>query len=146
MNTRRKATWRLAMLAALAIGAFLADTSVAGTDAPGRRGQPAPSAASADAGAKSGHGDWIFDRGLYTNNPKTGQRVDQYQHERPAYRDPYSFFDSPHQSFPFAPDARYDLYPYYYGLYPYFAEHIEGAPLPAPFAPPPGYGPAPYEW
>jgi len=109
---------------------------------------PAAGTPQAQAGkpADGAHHDWIFDRGLYTNDPKTGQRVWQYQPDKPAYRDPYSFFDSPHTSFPFTQNAFYDLYPYNQGLYPYFFIPAPGAPVPVPFAPPPGYGPPPYDW
>ena len=40
-------------------------------------------------------GDWMFDDSTYTNDPKTGKRVDQYQKEKTPYRDPNAFFDSP---------------------------------------------------
>jgi hypothetical protein len=40
-------------------------------------------------------GGWIFDDSTYTNDPKTGKRVDQYKKEKTAYRDPNAFFDSP---------------------------------------------------
>ena len=78
--------------------------------------------------------DWIFDRGLYTNNPKTGKRVWQYAKKKRAYRDPNSFFDSPHEAYPFVPDPY--LSPYY-TPYPYYA--------PYPYYPYPYYGPNHYE-
>jgi hypothetical protein len=30
--------------------------------------------------------DWMFDPGLYTNDPKTGERVEQYAKVKPVYR------------------------------------------------------------
>jgi len=39
--------------------------------------------------------DWMFDNSTYTNDPKTGKRVDQYKHEKTPYRDPNAWFDSP---------------------------------------------------
>jgi len=39
--------------------------------------------------------DWMFDNSTYTNDSKTGRRVDQYKHEKTPYRDPNAFFDSP---------------------------------------------------
>ena len=71
--------------------------------------------------------DWAFDQGLYTNNPKTGERVRQYQKGSRAYRDPNSFFDSSHDDYPFMPSPFYSPYylpyihyvPYPYGEMPY---------------------------
>jgi hypothetical protein len=40
-------------------------------------------------------GGWVFDNSTYTNDPKTGKRVDQYKKEKTPYRDPNAFFDSP---------------------------------------------------
>jgi hypothetical protein len=40
-------------------------------------------------------GDWVFDNSTYTNDPKTGKRVDQFKKEKTPYRDPNAFFDSP---------------------------------------------------
>ena len=37
----------------------------------------------------------MFDNSTYTNDPKTGKRVDQYKKEKTPYRDPNAFFDSP---------------------------------------------------
>jgi hypothetical protein len=48
-----------------------------------------------------GSDDWMFDNSLYTNDPKTGNRVDQFKHEKTPYRDPNAFFDSPLGSFLF---------------------------------------------
>jgi hypothetical protein len=76
--------------------------------------------------------DWAFDQGLYTNNPKTGQRVLQYQKGARAYRDPNSFFDSSHDDYPFTPS------PYYS---PYYIPYIHYIPYPyaeMPYGP--GYG------
>lgn len=42
-----------------------------------------------------GADDWMFDDSTYTNDPKTGQRVDQFKHEKTPYRDPNALFDSP---------------------------------------------------
>jgi hypothetical protein len=80
---------------------------------------------------------WTFDQSLYTNDPKTGSRVLQYAKKKPAYRDPYSFLDSPHEAYPFGPDPY--LGPYYgpmfnYGLYPYYENYARPYP----------YGPMPY--
>ena len=80
---------------------------------------------------------WTFDRGLYTNDPKTGARVWRYAKKKPSYRDPYSFLDSPHEAFPFAPDPYYGpYYSPYYGAYPYYGIY--------PYAHPYPYGPMPY--
>jgi hypothetical protein len=49
--------------------------------------------------------DWMFDNSTFTNDPKTGQRVDQYKHEKTPYRDPNAFFDSPMGSFGFFGDS-----------------------------------------
>ncbi|MCX7424624.1 MAG: hypothetical protein NTW96_03195 [Planctomycetia bacterium] len=78
--------------------------------------------------------NWTFDRGLYTNNPTTGARVWQYAKKKPAYRDPYSFFDSPHEAYPFAPDPFYG--PNYFAPYPYYGGYPYSRPYP--------YGPMPY--
>lgn len=72
--------------------------------------------------------DWAFDQGLYTNDPKTGQRVLQYKKGARAYRDPNSFFDSSHDDYPFTPS------PYYS---PYYLPYLHYVPYP--------YGEAPYE-
>ena len=61
--------------------------------------------AQAPAPSEGQAGDWIFRRGLYSNNPKTGERVTQYRHKKRAYRDPNAFFDSPHM--------------YFFGMYPF---------------------------
>jgi hypothetical protein len=45
--------------------------------------------------------DWMFDKSTYTNDPKTGKRVDQYKKEKTPYRDPNAWFDSPMGGFPF---------------------------------------------
>ncbi|MBN2293787.1 MAG: hypothetical protein JXM70_15270 [Pirellulales bacterium] len=57
--------------------------------------------------------DWIFDQSRYSNSPKTGDRVMQYEQKKPAFRDPNAFYDSPHESYPFSPAP--------YGPYPRFA-------------------------
>ncbi len=56
--------------------------------------------------------DWIFDQSRYSNSPKTGKRVLQYEPKKPAFRDPNAFYDSPHESYPFSP-APYGPYPRY---------------------------------
>jgi hypothetical protein len=89
------------------------------------------------------HQDWIFDRGLYTNDPKTGKRTWQYRRKSRAYRDPNAWFDSPHESFPFAPDPYFDGYPYH-GFYPYYAPYWYGGAWPYAGFLPPFYGPHPY--
>jgi len=37
----------------------------------------------------------------YTNDPKTGKRVDQYKKEKTPYRDPNALFDSSMDTFGF---------------------------------------------
>jgi len=69
-------------------------------------------------------GDWVFDKSTYTNDPKTGKRVDQYKHEKTPYRDPNAWFDSPMISSAFFNDSWsggfYDYYNpfYYFGVLP----------------------------
>ncbi len=58
-----------------------------------------PAGATAAAQNDDGSDNWMFDNSTYTNNPKTGQRVDQYKHEKTPYRDPNAFFDSPMDTF-----------------------------------------------
>ncbi|MGW8255922.1 MAG: hypothetical protein ACWGMZ_00400 [Thermoguttaceae bacterium] len=83
--------------------------------------QAKTTAADQDADDSDG---WIFDNAPYTNDPKTGKRVNQYRPEKKVYRDPYSLFDSPHSAFPFESDT-YDSFfygfPYYntFGEWPY---------------------------
>ncbi len=48
--------------------------------------------------------NWMFDDSTYTNDPKTGHRVDQYKHEKTPYRDPNALFDSPMGTFGFFGD------------------------------------------
>jgi hypothetical protein len=43
--------------------------------------------------------DWMFDKSTYTNDPKTGKRVDQFKKEKTPYRDPNALFDSPMDTF-----------------------------------------------
>ena len=50
--------------------------------------------------------DWIFDYGQYTADPKTGQRVEQFQKPKPANRVPYYKF--------FSPDGPHPYIPYWY--------------------------------
>lgn len=82
--------------------------------------------------------DWMFDKSTYTNNPKTGKRVDQYKKEKTPYRDPNAWFDSNMTSTSFYYDAWgggfYDAYNpfYYFGVLPeeyskyYFGEDGSG--------------------
>ena len=76
---------------------------------------------------------WEFDQSLYTNSPKTGERTDQYEKPKAAYRDPNSWFDSPHMSYPF--DGTFTVEPYDVFPYPYY---------PGPNAEHPSYAPDPY--
>lgn len=81
-------------------------------------------------------GDWMFDDSTYTNDPKTGHRVDQYKKEKTPYRDPNAWFDSPMGGFPFLYGSFgefSDYMPfYYYGFWPelysnyYFGEDGSG--------------------
>ncbi len=50
---------------------------------------------------------WIFDQGLYTNSPASGQRVWQYKKDAPSYHDPTAIFDSSMVTYPFSPDPGY---------------------------------------
>jgi hypothetical protein len=45
--------------------------------------------------------DWMFDNSTYTNDPKTGKRIDQYKKEKTPYRDPNALFDSSLDTFGF---------------------------------------------
>lgn len=76
---------------------------------------------------------WEFDQSLYTNSPKTGQRVWQYKKGKAAYRDPNSWFDSPHMAYPF--DGTFTIQPYDVFPYPY---------SPGPNAERPSYAPDPF--
>lgn len=68
--------------------------------------------------------DWMFDKSTYTNNPKTGKRVDQYRHEKTPYRDPNAWMDSPMLGFPFVNSGYGGFYEnsfeslYYFALMP----------------------------
>ena len=72
-------------------------------------------------------GDWIFDKSTYTNDPTSGQRVDQYQAVKPVYRIPYSKYFSPDGPHPYIPDSYYQYegglpggaYASGYGFYPH---------------------------
>jgi hypothetical protein len=59
---------------------------------------PAP-AAQVQAGAQDADDDdaddWTFDSGLYTDDPKTGQRVWQYAREKPVYKNTPSYSSAP---------------------------------------------------
>lgn len=57
---------------------------------------PEPSAhatiSQSDAQSSDDDGDdWIFDPGLYTDDPATGQRTEQYAKQKPVYRTPSQF-------------------------------------------------------
>jgi len=67
--------------------------------------------------------DWMFDKSTFTNNPKTGKRVDQYKREKTAYRDPNAWFNSPTGDFLFNGNAwtesPYGIEPFLeFGLWP----------------------------
>jgi len=62
--------------------------------------------------------NWIFDQSLYTNDPATGKRVEQYARPAAPRHDPDAIFDSPHGSYPFGPDP-FGPYNYFYNQYPY---------------------------
>jgi hypothetical protein len=72
--------------------------------------------------------DWIFDSGLYTESPETGQRVWQYAKEKPAYRS--------------AP-SNYLPLPYHYTFDPFFSDSTDVFFMdnPDPFFASPGYYP-----
>jgi hypothetical protein len=100
---------------------------------------PSPALLLAQPGATAqdddASGDWMFDKSTYTNDPKTGHRVDQYKHEKTPYRDPNAIFDSSMGS-PFFNDSFYGSSDfnqlYYYELMPemfkneYFGEDGSG--------------------
>ncbi len=72
-------------------------------------------------------GNWIFARGRYTNDPKTGERVDQYQKVAPIYRIPneeYYGAEGPH---PFGPDYGYPSY------YPHYLPYLHPFPYHLPY-------------
>jgi len=104
------------------------------------RHQPAKneSPATASDEANQDEKDWAFDQSLYTNSPKTGKRVLQYEKKKRAYRDPNSFFDSPHEAYPFVPDPLFSPYyipypyspPYYPGPYHYYGPYAPPYPYP----------------
>ena len=84
---------RLSVIAALA--GFFAVLSVSPC-------MGAKKAKATGAAANSGESaDWMFDNSTYTNDPKTGHRVDQYKKEKTPYRDPNALFDSPMDMFGF---------------------------------------------
>ena len=78
--------------------------------------------------------EWMFNKGLYTNDNKTGQRVKQYADNKAAYRDPNAIYNSAHGPYPFVSNF-YDPYRYY-GHRPYGPSG--GA---NPLGPYPHYGP-----
>ncbi len=65
--------------------------------------------------------DWMFDNSTYTNDPKTGHRVDQYKKEKTPYRDPNALFDSPMDAFGFFGDYFSGFYENY-NPFTYFNE------------------------
>jgi hypothetical protein len=101
---------------------------------------PAPSASaeSSQANARSSDDDgddWIFDPGLYTNDPTTGQRTEQYTKPKPVYRysyqvpavipsyysmsDPFFLPSTDMLFYQNTPDpffAEPEPFPYYYGI------------------------------
>lgn len=85
-------------------------------------------------------GNWIFSQGFYTNDPKTGKRVDQYQKLAPVYRVPNDQYFGPEGPHPFGPDFGY---PSYYPVYlpylhpfPYHLPYLYPHPSHLPFMPP----------
>lgn len=131
VNTRRRAAFCGLIGLTVALAAARVQAVVVGNEAndsskeiPAQQGQnTAQNAGENTSTQEAPHKDWIFDQGLYTNNPKTGKRVWQYKKNDKAYRDPNALFDSPMGSFPFAPDPYFDGYPYY-GFYggPWYGE------------------------
>ena len=71
----------------------------------------------AAAGTDGESSEWMFDKGLYTNSEKTGQRVRQYEDHKAPYRDPNAIYNSAHGPYPFVSNF-YDPYRYY-GHRPY---------------------------
>jgi len=71
--------------------------------------------------AESPAKDWIFDKGRYSDDGATGQRVLQYAPIKPVRRIPYSEYFSANDPHPFG------FYPYYFHApylcypYPYYA-------------------------
>ena len=91
-----------------------------------------PAKEESDKKTTAGPEPWEFDESLYTNSPKTGDRVWQYHKPKNAYRDPNSWFDSPHMGFPFNGDWTLepnDVFPYPYSPGPN-AEHPSYSPDP----------------
>ncbi|MGA2062002.1 MAG: hypothetical protein ABSG67_16065 [Thermoguttaceae bacterium] len=80
-------------LAGLSLTAILAGLFVITATSQCRGAQPAVATAAAQNDDDSD--DWMFDKSTYTNDPKTGKRVDQFKKEKTPYRDPNAFFDSP---------------------------------------------------
>lgn len=76
--------------------------------------------------------DWMFDKSLYTNDAKTGKRVDQYKKEKTPYRDPNAWFDSPMGVSPFFNDFYGGFYGYsnpffYLEMWPeYYSQFYKG--------------------
>jgi hypothetical protein len=89
--------------AGLSSAAILAGFLIVAANSPCTGAQPAVATAAAQNDDESD--DWMFDNSTYTNDPKTGKRVDQYKKEKTPYRDPNAFFDSPMGSFSIFGDA-----------------------------------------
>ena len=122
-------------LAAILVGMVMS----AAADTPGKQPAKHRKHASAAAGA-----DWIFRPGTFSHDPRSGQRIWQYQAVRPIYRDPNAIADSAGGAFPFAPDAgemepMYPPTPYLFGPYSYGAYSGYG-----PYGAYNPYGPNPY--
>ena len=77
-----------------------------------------PEGATAENAAENASPHWIFDRSLYSNDPATGKRVEQYAQPVTPHHDPNAIFDSPHGSYPFGPDP-FGPYNYFNNRYPY---------------------------
>ena len=60
-----------------------------------------PAVATAAAQNDDDSDNWMFDNSTYTNDPKTGKRVDQFKKEKTPYRDPNALFDSSMDTFGF---------------------------------------------
>jgi hypothetical protein len=60
--------------------------------------------------------NWIFGAGLYSNDPKTGKRVNQYAKEQPSYRNTPSRYSNAYSTEPLSA-------PRYYGGDPFFADN-----------------------
>lgn len=54
---------------------------------------------------------WIFDRGYYTHDRKSGKRVDQYEKVTPVYRVPNDEYYAPTGPHPYGPYDDFVDYP-----------------------------------